>query len=272
MALIIADSLDEVRSRADKVIGFFGAPPHSALEEAEARFGLPLFDLDVFYGAPQSKIVPDAYCHIIRNCVDNAVALGSRLACVVAATGKEKCDAGLFAAWLIEEVVGTEVVYTKNEALPAPLPPLLCEAAGPVKKRVVRIMRAIVEPLDSREKEAAAAGRAKPSHGFWGTPPHPIELLDLFPETTHLFGWTRCVEQGRPADLALEAAVPGDIPIVFFSQGFCQKASLARHLAEKHRGMHVDVHDAMNAATQAKIEAFIRLSGTGGRHLQGDGP
>ena len=35
---------------------------------------------------------------------------------------------------------------------------------------------------------------------------------------------------------------------------------LAKHLAHKHRGMHVDVHDTLSAATMAKIEAFIRLS------------
>ncbi len=262
--LIIADSLDQVTSQGDKVIGFFGAPPRAALLEAEERLGLPLFDLDVFYGAPESKIVPDAYCHIIRNCVDNAVVLGPRLASVVAATGKEKCDAGLFAAWIIKEATGAEVVFTKNEALPEPRPPLLSEATGSVKKRVVRIMRAIALPMDDGEISAAEAARGEPTHGFWGTPPHPIDLLDLFPETTHLFGWTRCVEQGRPADLELETAVPGDLPIVFFSQGFCPKAALARHLAEKHRGMHVDVHDALNAATRAKIEAFIRLSGPAG--------
>ncbi|MCP4199848.1 MAG: hypothetical protein GY762_22120 [Proteobacteria bacterium] len=260
--LIIADNLNQVRSQESNVIGFFGVPPRSVLEEATGRLGLPLFDLDVYYGAPESKIVPDAYCHIIRNCVDNAVALGPRLACVVAATGKEKCDAGLFAAWLIKEVVGTKMVFTKNEALLPARPPLLSEALGPVKKRVVRIMRAIVQPMDDTEKARVKADRGEATHGFWGTPPHPIELLDLFPETTHLFGWTRCVEQGRPADLGLEMAVPGDLPIVFFSQGFCPKASLARHLAETYRGMHVDVHDALNAATRAKIEAFIRLSAT----------
>jgi hypothetical protein len=272
VVLIITDSLDEVTSQADTVIGFFGAPPRSALKEAEGRLGLPLVDLDVYYGAPQSKIVPDAYCHIIRNCVDNAVALGPRLACVVAATGKEKCDAGLFAAWLIKDVVGAEVIFTKNETLLEPLPPVLSEAIGPVKKRVVRIMRAIALPMDKTEISAAEAARGAPTHGFWGTPPHPIELLDLFPETTHLFGWTRCVEQGRPADLELEMAVPGDLPIVFFSQGFCPKASLARHLAEKYRGMHVDVHDALNAATRAKIEAFIRLSGPADVKSTGERP
>ena len=53
--------------------------------------------------------------------------------------------------------------------------------------------------------------------------------------------------------------------LIFFSQGFCPKAQLARHLAEVHRGMHVDVHETVNAAVRAKIEAFIRLSKRGGQ-------
>ncbi len=258
--LLIADNLDKIISQNERVIGFFGAPPFSALNEAIARLELPLIDLDIYYGSPASKIVPDAYCHIIRNCVDNAVALGSRLAMVVAATGKEKCDAGLFAAKLIENVIGADVVFTKNEELNPKTPPYLSEAFGPLKQRVVRIMQTIHRPLDENEKTTAVGALCTPTHGFWGTPPHPIELLDLFPPTTHIFGWTRCVEQSRPADLSLEMMVPLDLPTIFFSQGFCPKSSLARHLAETQRGMHVDVHDSLSAATQAKIEAFVRLS------------
>lgn len=259
--LLVADTLEDVRAGSGRVVGFFGAPPLGILSEVASRCGAPLLDLDVCLGAPPARILPEAYCHIIRNCVDNAAALGSALAAVVAATGKEKCDGGRFAAHLIRERLGVEVIVTENEAGAAPArPAVLCESRGPLKKRVVRIMRGIASPLDEEETRAAASARSTPTHGFWGTPPHPIELLDLFPETTHVFGWTRCVEQGRPADLELEMQVPGDLPTVFFSQGFCAKAALARHLAERHRGMHVDVHDSLSAATLAKIEAFVRLT------------
>jgi hypothetical protein len=257
-------SLAEALSGAEPLAGFWGAPPREALEDACRRHGgARLFDLDVHHDAPRSGILPDAFCHIIRNCVDNAVALGDRLRVVVAATGPEKCDAGRFAARLVGEITGVPVMHTVNEAGAASpaAAPLLCEARGPLKRRVTRIMDAIAEPLDDREREVAAAARCAPTHGFWGTPPHPIGLLDLFPETTHVFGWTRCVELERPADLELELEVPGDLPTVFFSQGFCAKGMLARRLAERHRGMHVDVHDSLGAATMAKIEAFIRLSG-----------
>ena len=223
-----------------------------------------MLDLDVYYGARPSRIVPDAYCHIIRNCIDNSVALGSRLACVVAAIGEDKCNAGRYASRIIRDILGVEVIDTRNEDLGDPRPPLLSETKGPLMKRVVRIMQAIAVPLSDDEMTAARSAAVEPTHGFWGTPPHPIEILKLFPPTTHVFGWTRCVEQGRPADLDLEMQVPEGLPIVFFSQGFCPKAAIARRLAEKHRGMHVDAHEGLGAAITAKIEAFVRLSGNGG--------
>ncbi|MCP4674412.1 MAG: hypothetical protein GY854_02620 [Deltaproteobacteria bacterium] len=262
--LITNDNLDEIIKQHKRMIGFWGAPPWEILQEASERLGLGLLDLDVFYDAAPSKILPDAYCHIIRNCVDNAVALGPGLECIIAAIGKEKCEAGRFAARIIHEVVGVDVIETENKGISKPRPPHLCEARGRLKKRIVQIMQGIGEPLGIEAVTNAKARKCQPTHGFWGTPPHPIELLNLFPETTHIFGWTRCVEQGRPADLELEMFVPSGLPIVFFSQGFCPKAQLARHLAEKHNGMHVDAHDSLGAATRAKIEAFIRLSVPGG--------
>ena len=258
--LIIADTIEEIRKTHPKVVGFFGAPPRELLLSVAKQRGARLVDLDIDLQAPQKNWVPKAYCHIIRNCVDNAAALEGALVSVVAATGKEKCDAGRFAAWLIRERMGIEVIFTECTKMPDATPPYLCEALGPVKKRAIRIMRGIVEPITLEEQRAAAAERCEPTHGFWGTPPHPIEVLDLFPDTTHLFGWTRCVEQNRPADLDLETVVTPGLPTVFFSQGFCQKAALAKHLAEKHGGIHVDVHDTLNAAVLAKIEAFIRLA------------
>ena len=257
-------SIGELIKSGRRALGFWGAPPRAALEAAAAAHpGAPWLDLDVFRGAPRSRAVPDAFCHIIRNCVENAVAAALALECVVAATGPEKCDSGRFAARLVAELTGLRVVETVNTGLADPAPALLCDAAGPLQARVVRVMEAIVEPLTPAEIEAAAGARAAPTHGFWGTPPHPIGLLDLFPDTTAVFGWTRCVEQGRPADLELECAVPVGLPVVFFSQGFCAKGLLARRLAQEHRGMHVDAHDVLHAATRAKIEAFIRLAGEG---------
>jgi hypothetical protein len=258
---LIRKDLRELLSSEERVLGFWGVPPRNELEAAAARFpDLGFFDLDVFHGAPAQRLVPDAYCHIIRNCVDNALALGAKLACVVAATGREKCDAGRFAARLVAEAAGTSVIETTNEGFDCPNEALLSEARGPLKRRMIRMMETVIEPLTEAEKWEALRARCEPTHGFWGTPPHPVELLDLFPDTTHVFGWSRCVERGRPADLDLETHVPEGLPIVFFSQGFCAKSMLAKRLATRHRGLYVDVHDSLGAATMAKIEAFVRLS------------
>ncbi len=258
--LVKADTISEILLPGAPLVGFFGAPPRSLLKSEATRYGAGLVDLDIDFGAPTVNLLPKAYCHILRNCVDNAAALRDRLVKVVAATGKEKCDGGRFAAWLIRERLGIDVLFTEVGEMKPPVPPHLSEAKGPLKKRAIRIMQSVALPLTETEKTEASAARCAPTHGFWGTPPHPIEVLDLFPDTTHIFGWTRCVEQERPADLELENTVPGGLPIVFFSQGFCQKAALAKHLAETHGGIHVDVHDTLNAAVTAKIEAFIRLS------------
>lgn len=253
--------LSDVLAQNQPIIGFWGAPPRSVLlEMAQRHKDVPFFDLDIYFNAPQSKLVPDAYCHIIRNCVDNAMALSKQLVAVVAATGEEKCDAGRFAAQLLGHAIDVPVLTTTNHKKTDVNSPLLCEAKGSLKKRAIRIMESIIEPITEQERNNAFMRRCEPTIGFWGTPPHPIEVLDLFPETTHIFGWTRCVEQNTPADIELEMMYNHNLPTVFFAQGFCQKTLLAKHLAQKSGGMFVDVHDSLNAATMAKIEAFIRLS------------
>ena len=94
-------------------------------------------------------------------------------------------------------------------------------------------------------------------------PPHDGRILDLFPGTTHVYGWVRCVEAGRPADLELECFVDEDVPTVFFTQSFCAKQDLAHHLAGRYRGLAVDCHREINDSILAKVEAFLRLSRCG---------
>ena len=90
---------------ADTVIGYFGFPRRKVLREARERFGaeLPLVDLDVDRGAPDSGVLPSTTCRIVANIVDNALSLGGALAAVVAAVGEDKCDRGRHAAFLLAE-------------------------------------------------------------------------------------------------------------------------------------------------------------------------
>ena len=83
--------------------------------------------------------------------------------------------------------------------------------------------------------------------------------FSLFPDTTHIYGWTRCVEAGTPADLDLEMYVNPNVPTVFYSQAFCSKAQLAKYLADKYNGLYIDIDDYSSTSIKAKIEAFLKL-------------
>ena len=96
--------------------------------------------------------------------------------------------------------------------------------------------------------------------GFWGVPPNDLELLKLFPNTTRVYGWVRCVEAGTPADLDLEMYIDENVPTVFYAQAFCAKSQLAKYLADKYNGLYVDIDDYASNSIKAKIEAFLKLS------------
>ena len=241
----------------DTVIGYFGFPRRRLLAAARRRLpGARLVDLDLPLGLPDAGLLPAAGCRIIANIVDNAVALGPRLRLVVAAVGEGKCDRGRHAAFLLSGM-GIEVIESRFPAEEWEDRPLSwSRARGPLREKVLRIMDTVVDPSppDPLPEPCEA------THGFWGVPPNDLALLDVFPETTHVYGWTRCVEAGRPSDLELEFFVDPGVPTVFFAQSFCAKQDVAHALAERHGGLAIDCHREVNDSILAKIEAFIRLS------------
>jgi hypothetical protein len=245
------------RSR-DTVIGYYGFPRRKVLREARERFGreLGLVDLDVDRGALDSGILPWTTCRIIANIVDNAVDLRGRLVAIVAAVGEDKCDRGRHAAYLLRRLGFTviESRFPDDELENRPL--VISRSRLPLREKIDRIMATVVDP----GAPAAPPAACEPTHGFWGVPPHDFRILDLFPETTHVYGWVRCVEAGRPSDVELECRVDEGVPTVFFTQSFCAKQDLAHHLAEKHRGLAVDCHREINDSILAKVEAFVKLS------------
>jgi len=236
-----------------KKIGFYGYPPREVLEEQKERFGGELVDLDVDLGAPDYKILPEVYCHIIKNIVNNAIWLKDQLAVIVAAVGEDKCDQGRFAAKILKDM-GFEVIETRNLNTRRLRPLRISVSDLPLREKVERIMN-LIHSDDDREYR-----RCEPTHGFWGVPPHDMRLLDLFPNTTHVYGWTRAVEYGTPADLEAEMEVDPDVPTVFYAQAFCAKNSLAKYLAEKYDGLYLSVHGRLTNADIAKVEAFIKLN------------
>ncbi len=244
----------------DRVIGYYGFPRRSILREARRAFGtsLPLIDLDVARGARDSGILPATTCRIIANIVDNAAELGGRLAAVVASVGEEKCDRGRHAAFLLARL-GFTVIESRFPAEELENRPLVyARSKLALRDKIDRIMETVVDP--SPRPGAGGLEPCAPTHGFWGVPPHDFRILDLFPPTTHAYGWVRCVEAGRPCDLELECAVDEGVPTVFFTQSFCAKQDLARELAERHRGLAIDCHGEINDSILAKVEAFLKLS------------
>jgi len=241
-----------------RIIGYYGYPRRSLLAGARAAFGadLPLVDLDLDHGAPDAGLLPKATCSIITNIMNNAVWLSGRLAVVVAAVGEDKCDGGRNIAWLLKGM-GFNVVESRFTGGGVERPLVWSISEGPLPERIDRIMETVVEP---RPRGAAAPQRCEPTHGFWGVPPNDFRILELFPPTTHIYGWTRCVEAGRPDDLDLETFVDPGVPTVFFTQSFCAKQNLAHYLAEMHGGLEVDCHREINDSIMAKVEAFIKLS------------
>ena len=235
-----------------KFIGYLGCPPRQVMTKVGRAHPYDEFiDLDVSMNAPPSHLVPDAYCQIVTNIVDNALHLKHDLRLIIAAVGEDKCDGGRFAALILKDL-GFPIIEVRNTETERK-PVTIATSALPLLDKFNRIMDGVRAPKRTRYRWAS------PTHGFWGVPPHDMRLLELFPDTTHVYGWTRCVEAGVPADLELEMHVDQDAPTVFYAQTFCQKTSLARYLADKYDGLYIDCDGPLTNSVVAKVQAFIRM-------------
>jgi len=244
---------EKIKSQNKKVLGIWGYPDPEILLQIRQKFPHhEIIDLDVNYEMPDSGILPDAYCRIIKNIIDNAIALQENLEVIVASVGEEKCDSGRFAAILLKDM-GFNVVQTKYNQSKNNFPTPISKSSLPLKKKILTVMDNLIEV----EKQDLT--EIKPEYGFWGVPPNDLGILKFFPDSTHVYGWIRCVEAGRPADTDLEMFVDENVPTVFFAQTFCAKMQLAKYLAKKHDGLYVDVDDKASNSVKAKIEAFIKL-------------
>lgn len=234
------------------LIGYWGCPPREIINKFARTHPFDAFiDLDIDMNAPATGIAPDAYCQIITNIIDNAVHLKDKLRIIIAAVGEDKCDGGRFAA-LILRSIGFNVLEVRNiETEREPIS--ICKSNLPLLQKVNLITDGVWNPVKKRVK------RVKPTHGFWGVPPHDMRLLELFPDTAHVYGWLRCVEAEVPSDLDLEMEVDKGVPTVFYAQTFCQKNILARYLADKYDGLYIDCDGPLTNSVIAKVLAFIRL-------------
>lgn len=239
------------------MVGIVGVPPLAVIRDLNDR-ECRIVDLD----EPQLQAaidgsalyLPRVYCAILRTVVLNAMHLP--LDEVYIDVGPGKCDCALHVATILEEMLKVPVHRTRNlDAQPFGTP--LCRTRMPLFAKFSAITSRV-------QSDAPASSHAPclPAAGFWGVPPRDFSILSLFPDTTHIYGWTRCMENKTPADLALEMHVNPAVPTVFFAQSFCAKTALAHHLARLHpRALFVDCDVTAGSSVRAKIEAFLELSG-----------
>ena len=233
-------------------IGFWGYPDPDIVKKVKQDYpSAEWIDLDIDFYYPKTNILPESYCKIIRNIIDNTIYLKPDL--IIAPIGKDKCDSGWFASRILADM-GYNVIQTIYEKLEPKRELQISTSNLPLYDKITMITADIITPRKHSLTQIPA------EFGFWGVPPNDLEILRLFPDTTHVYGWTRCVEAGAPADLELEMYVDENVPTVFYAQAFCAKAQLAKYLADKYNGLYIDIDDYASNSIKAKVEAFLRLS------------
>jgi len=238
-------------------IGFIGVPPLGKIKEIKTVHpNAKWFDLDVpVDGIPKSfamNYIPETTCSVIQTILTNTIAVKPDI--FIAVTGASKCDSAKFLLPIIKRTLPEIKIIECNNNDKKDFGFPICTSAIPLMKKLELITNNVLnlEP-------AAGITRSTPRAGFWGVPPYDFSILELFPDNTHIFGWTRCMENKTPNNMELELYVQPDLPTVFFSQSFCQKNILAKELAHLHKGLYVEVDGKMDSSTKAKVTAFLEL-------------
>lgn len=237
-------------------IGFWGYPHPKVIERVKSEYPQAIWfdlDFDLSPKVPENNILPESYCKIIKQIINNSLYFRDEIIKIVAPIGKDKCDSGWFAVQLLKDM-GFDVEETKFETFEYRKPVVISTSNMPLYDKISTITANIVD-----SKPNGHIVQCKPKFGFWGVPPNDLEVLKLFPDETHVYGWTRCVEAKVPADIELEMYVEPDVPTVFYAQAFCSKTQLAKYLANKYNGLYIDIDDYATNSVKAKIEAFLRL-------------
>ena len=241
-----------------KKVGIVGVPPLKIIQELNAG-NTAIVDLDTpLVHANLEKTVsylPRVYCAILRTVVLNALLL--QVDAVYIDVGRGKCDNALHVSTILEDILAVPVIRTRNDDHKS--------FGTPICRTEMKLMDKFHRITGDVTSAAPAGGThepCRPTAGFWGVPPRDFSILDLFPDTTHIYGWTRCMENKTPADLDLEAHCNPGIPTIFFAQSFCAKTALAQHLARKHpQALYLDCDVTAGGSAKAKIQAFLELSG-----------
>lgn len=241
-----------------KPTGIVGIPPLKIIKQLEAEncqivdLDEPLVKKDIELASP---LLPRVYCAILRTVILNSISL--ELDRIFIDVGPGKCDCAIHTATVLEATLpNVQIIRTRNQDSFSYTTPL-CETRMNMVEKMSRITSSV-----QSSKRYASLTPCSPTVGFWGVPPRDFSILSLFPDTTHIFGWTRCMENKTPDNLELEMQINPDIPTLFFAQSFCAKTALAQHLASQHpRSLYLDCDVTATASVKAKIQAFLELSG-----------
>lgn len=241
-----------------KNVGIVGLPPLEIIRFLN-NHGVKLHDLDALLIRADletaAPYLPRVYCAILRTVLVNALHLD--LDAIFIDVGPGKCESAFHVAAVLEETMSIPVIRCENfdtEGFGYPF----CQTRMPVLDKMI----AITESVKSAEHPKNSPLSCLPSFGFWGVPPRDFSILELFPDTTHIYGWARCMENKTPADTELEAYFNPEIPTVFYAQSFCAKTALAKLLARKHpRALYLDADVTAGSSAKSKIQAFIELTG-----------
>jgi hypothetical protein len=241
-----------------KTVGIVGMPPLEVIRELNTNntvihdLDTPMIKADIELTAPY---LPRVYCAILRTVVLNALHIP--LDAIYIDVGPGKCDCALHAATVLEDMLTIPVYRTRNEDMTGFGTPVSRSKMGLLQK-----FERITEGVKTAGKSNETPDPSVPTAGFWGVPPRDFSILELFPDTTHIYGWTRCMENKTPANHDLELYCNKSIPTVFYAQSFCAKTALARHLAIRHpHGLYLDSDVTAGGSAKAKIQAFLELSG-----------
>ena len=127
-----------------KKIGFWGYPRPEVIQEYKLKYpSAEWIDLDIDFSYPKTNILPDAYCKIIRNIIDNALYIKPDV--ILAPIGKDKCDSGWFASKILIDK-GFNVVQTIFEDLEPKRKIRLCTSDLPLYEKVTTITDSITNP------------------------------------------------------------------------------------------------------------------------------
>ncbi len=239
-------------------VGIVGLPPLAVIKKLNDR-NVTIHDLDTPMIRADMELttpyLPRVYCAILRTVILNVLHL--TLDAVYIDVGPGKCDCALHVATVLRDMLTVPIIKTKNEDMTGFGTPISRSRMDLMKKfnRITEGVKIAAKPEDSPPE-------CIPTAGFWGVPPRDFSILDLFPATTHIYGWTRCMENKTPADHELELVYNPEVPTVFYAQSFCAKTALARHLALQHpHGLYLDSDVTAGGSAKAKIQAFLELSG-----------